>query len=162
MANPFSLQELFSGLEGLTVRCVVSTADGCIVKADGQDSATCPDCGVVSRSRHSRYRRQIRDLPLQGTRVMLDLMIGRWRCRAPKCQRRIFTERLASVVARYARQTNRLTETRTLVGRALGGRPGQHLLSRLGMPVSRHTLLRRVKEAAKSAPPQGGSRNRRG
>jgi transposase len=36
-----------------------------------------------------------------------------------------------------------------LVGRALGGRAGHRLLSRLGMPVSRHTLLRQVKEAAR-------------
>ena len=39
-----------------------------------------------------------------------------------------------------------------LVGRALGGRPGQRLMSRLGMSVSRHTLLRQVIRAA-----QGGT-----
>lgn len=38
-----------------------------------------------------------------------------------------------------------------LVGRALGGRPGQRLLSRLGMPASRHTLLRQVTKAARGS-----------
>ena len=119
----------------------------------GPEQAICPNCGLETRSRHSRYRRQIRDLPLQGMRVILNLKTGRWRCRTPNCRRQIFAERLASVVPRYARQTNRLKETRTLVGRVLGGRPGQRLLSCLGMPTSRHTLLRRIKEAARNAPP---------
>lgn len=131
----------------------MSSIDGWIVEADGQNSAICPGCGVVSRSRHSRYRRQIADLPLQGARVTLNLNVGRWRCRTPECRRQIFAERLPSVVADYARQTNRLTETQTVVGRALGGRPGQRLLDRLGMPVSRHTLLRRVKDAVTRAVP---------
>jgi transposase len=78
---------------------------------------------------------------------MLNLNLARWRCRTPKCRYRIFRERLPSVVARYARHTNRLTETGIAVGRLLGGRPSQGLLSRLGMPVSRHTVLRRVKDA---------------
>jgi transposase len=38
-----------------------------------------------------------------------------------------------------------------LVGRALGGRPGQRLSSRLGMPASRHTLLRQVTRAARDS-----------
>src|SRR4029453_2937412 len=112
-----SYGELFSSLKGLTVHGIMLTEHGWIVEAKGQNSAICPDCGVMSGSRHSRYRRQIRDLPLQGVRVILNLNIGRWRCRTPECRRQIFTERLAFVVAHYARQTNRLTETRTLVGR---------------------------------------------
>jgi transposase len=63
--------------------------------------------------------------------------------------RQIFTERVASVLIPHAQQTNRLAEIRMLVGRALGGRAGQRLLSRLGMPASRHTLLRQVTRAAR-------------
>jgi hypothetical protein len=47
-------------------------------------------------------------------------------------------------VSPHAHQSNRLSDVQRLVGRALGGRPGQRLLSRLGIPVSRHTLLRQV------------------
>ena len=61
--------------------------------------------------------------------------------------RQIFTERVASILIPHAQQTNRLAEIRMLVGRALGGRSGQRLLSRLGMPRSRHTLLRQVTRA---------------
>jgi transposase len=155
MANDLSYQELLRGLEGLRVRSVLSSANGWLVEADGPKSAICPHCARPSRSRHSSYRRRLRDLPLRGVSVTLDLRVGRWRCRTPQCQRRIFTERLPGVLEPYARQTKLLPETRTVVSRALGGRPGARLLWRLGMPVSRHTLLRQLKRAAArhSSPP---------
>lgn len=140
------------------MQAVTSTGNEWVVEAASQGSAHCPGCGVVSRSRHSRYRRQIRDLPFQGARVVLKLHLARWRCRTPECRYQIFTERLPSVVVRYARHTNRLTETGMVVGRLLGGRPSQRLLSRLGMPVSRHTVLRRVKEAVHKSVQRRGVR----
>ena len=79
---------------------------------------------------------------------MLRLRLGRWRCRNDGCERRIFTERLSKVCAPYAQQTKRTGEIITAVGHALGGRPGQRLMSRLGMPVSADTLIRQVKRAA--------------
>ena len=86
---------------------------------------------------------------------MLKLHLSRWRCRTPELSYQIFTEQLPSVVAPHARHTNRLTETGIVLGRLLGGRPSQRLLSRLGIPVSRHTVLRRVKQALhKSAQPK--------
>ena len=36
-----------------------------------------------------------------------------------------------------------------MVGRALGGRPGQRLMSKLGIPLSAETLIRRVKGVAR-------------
>jgi hypothetical protein len=55
---------------------------------------------------------------------------------------------LTSPFIGHSQQTNRLSEVHWLVGRALGGRSGQRLLKRLGMPSSRHTLLRQVIKAA--------------
>jgi hypothetical protein len=42
----------------------------------------------------------------------------------------------------WARRTNRLREVVRLIGHGMGGRPGERLLSRLGMPVSDDTILR--------------------
>ena len=71
------------------------------------------------------------------------------------CERRIFTERPFNVCVPHARQTKRSDEIIAVVGRALGGRPGQRLMGRLGMPLSADTLIRRVKGAARwSALPQ--------
>jgi transposase len=148
MAEKLSYEELLSTLSGLKVRSVVQTEVGWAVEAEGSPSATCPDCGVMSHSRHSRYWRKLRDLPLQGASVTIKVLLGRWRCRRRECLRQIFTERVAGVLLPHSQHTIRLSEVHRLVGRALGGRSGQRLLNRLGMPSSRHTLLRQVIKGA--------------
>ena len=155
MTNQLSHPNFFPDFSKLTLRRVFKTDQGWIMEADGQDSAVCPGCQSVSRSRHSRYWRSLQDLPIQGTPVILRVHVGRWRCRNAGCERRIFTERPFKVCAPHARQTKRSDEIIAVVGRALGGRPGQRLMSRLGMPLSADTLIRRVKGAARwSALPQ--------
>ena len=149
MTNQLSHANLFSDLNNVTLRRVFKTDQGWTIEADGQDSAVCPGCQSVSRSRHSRYWRSLQDLPVQGTPVLLRLHVGRWRCRNTGCKRRIFTERPFNVCAPHARQTKRSDEIIVVVGRALGGRPGQRLMGRLGMPLSADTLIRRVKGAAR-------------
>src|SRR6266567_2748603 len=149
MPKELSYKELFPNLNDLTLRKVVQTGTGWVVEAEGASSACCPSCGVASHSRHSRYWRRLRDLPVQGISVTINLQLSRWRCRSSDCVRQIFTERVASVFIPHRQQTNRLAETRILVGRALGRRAGQRLLSRLGMPASRHTLLRQVTRAVR-------------
>jgi transposase len=115
------------------------------VEAVGNSSAVCPICFTRSRSRHSRYHRKLRDLPVQGSPVMLDLQVGRWRFGNGRCARKIFTERVAKLAMPWARRTNRLQEVVCLIGHGMGGRPGERLLSRLGMAVSDNTILRAVK-----------------
>jgi len=149
MTNQLSHPNFFPDFSKLTLRRVFKTDQGWIMEADGQDSAVCPGCQSVSRSRHSRYWRSLQDLPIQGTPVILRVHVGRWRCRNAGCERRIFTERPFKVCAPHARQTKRSDEIIAVVGRALGGRPGQRLMGRLGMPLSADTLIRRVKGAAR-------------
>ncbi len=64
-------------------------------------------------------------------------------------QRRVFCERLPSVVAVYARKTARLTTVLELIGFALGGEAGARLARELGLGVSPDTLLERIRRAAK-------------
>src|ERR1022692_876206 len=109
MAKKLSYLELLSNLNGLTVRDVVPAELGWVVEAEGSDSALCPGCGVTSHSRHSRYWRKLRDLPLQGASVTLKVQMGRWRCRTRRCSRQIFTERVADVLLPHSQQTNRLS-----------------------------------------------------
>jgi transposase len=146
MTNQLSHVNPFSDLSNVTLRRVFETDQGWIMEAHGQNSAVCPECQSISHSRHSRYWRSLKDLPVQGTQVILRLHLGRWRCRNDGCQRRIFTERLSKVCAPYAQQTKRTNEIISAMGHALGGRPGQRLMCRLGMPVSADTLIRQVKE----------------
>ena len=51
-----------------------------------------------------------------GWAVRLELHVRRFFCPNKACLRQIFTERLPSVVAPYARRTIRLTDLFTLIG----------------------------------------------
>ncbi len=113
--------------------------------ASTHPSASCPVCGHKTARLHSHYRRTVADLPWAGRSVRLSLLVRKFRCSAPECPRRIFAERLASVVEPYARKTTRLQEILRLVGFALGGEGGARLLWRLGMRASPSTLLRYVR-----------------
>jgi transposase len=155
MANNWKSKELLPDPASLKLRSVERGEQGWVVEASCSGSAACPDCGVLSRARHSSYLRHLKDLPIQGVAVKMKLRVGRWRCRNAACERRIFCQRLASVTRKRAQETNRFLEVVQLIGYALGGRPGEQLIARLGLPVSDDTLLRRIKQMAKSRPPSG-------
>jgi hypothetical protein len=59
---------------------------------------------------HSRYRRTLSDVPCTGLTLYLAFRIRRFFCQQSGCSRRIFTERLPTVVAPYARRTRRLSD----------------------------------------------------
>jgi transposase len=120
--------------------------------ATNPPAAPCPDCGALSTARHSSYVRHLRDLPVQGRPVKLLVRVARWRCRNPGCARQIFCQRLDQVAHRHARETKRFGEILQLLGHAVGGRPGERLSTRLGLPISDDTLLRRVKRWARLRP----------
>ena len=109
------------------------------------EEAVCPLCQQRSARIHSRYVRQIADLPWMSCAVRLQLHVRRFFCSNPECARQIFTERLPSVVAPYARRTTRLTEVLTLIGFALGGEAGKHLASGMSLVTSPDTLLRLIR-----------------
>jgi transposase len=75
----------------------------------------------------------------------LKLQVNRWRCRNRCCSVRFFTRSLVGVVEAYARETNRARDLTLLIGHALGGLPGQRLMSRFNMATSDDTILRRLK-----------------
>jgi transposase len=63
-----------------------------------QRSATCPGCQHHSTAVHSSYRRTVADLPMAGTQVLWHLQVRRFFCRQVACARRIFAERVSSLV----------------------------------------------------------------
>src|SRR5437588_1580064 len=116
------------------------------VVATTSSEAFCPLCQSRSERIHSRYVRCVADLPWAGWAVRLELHVRRFFCQNQECLRQIFTERLPSVVAPYARRTTRLTELFTLIGFALGGEAGKRLVDGMGLETSPDTLLRLVRE----------------
>jgi transposase len=115
--------------------------------------STCPICDTWSEAVHSLYQRTIADLPWGRQTVRLHLRVRKFFCRQPTCSRRVFTERLPSMVAPYARRTRRLTEIVCLLAFALGGEPGARIVERLGMATSPATLLRLIRRTAVVAAP---------
>jgi transposase len=109
-------------------------------------TAVCPDCRQASTRVHSRYRRHLTDLPAQGRAIQFQLLARRFFCPVADCPRRIFTERLPDVVAPQERTTQGLHEAHCDIGLALGGEAGARLATRLAMPTSPDTLLRRVRQ----------------
>ena len=108
--------------------------------------ARCPLCGAASRRIHSRYARQVADLPCAGRQVRLRVITRRFVCEVPHCRRRIFAERFGDdVLPNRSRRTARLECIVHHLGLALGGRPAASFAKRLMLPVSNDTLLRVVR-----------------
>ena len=107
-----------------------------------QATAPCPLCTTRARRLHSHYQRTLADLPWAQYRVRLQLRVRKWFCGNRHCRRRIFTERLPTVAAPWARRTLRLARRLVALGVALGGTAGVYLYRKWGLTVSRNTLLR--------------------
>ena len=110
-----------------------------------QTSVSCPLCAIPAARIHSRYTRTLADLPWAQDRVRLQLRVRKWFCHNRHCRRRIFTERLPTVAAPWARCTLRLAHRLLALGVALGGRAGVPLGHAWALAVSRHTLLRELR-----------------
>jgi transposase len=108
-------------------------------------NSTCPDCSQPSDRIHGHYLRPLADLPWATAPIELRLIVRRFRCCTCTCRRQTFAQRLPSVAPLYARTTTRWATTQANTGLVLGGAAGARHLSRHGSPVSRNTLLRRVR-----------------
>ena len=111
-----------------------------------QTRAPCPLCATPARRIHSTYGRTLADLPWAQYRVCLQLRVRKWFCGNRRCRRRIFTERLPTVAAPWARRTLRLAQRLVALGMALGGKAGVPLGHAWAVVVSRNTLLRVLRQ----------------
>jgi len=116
-------------------------------------SVPCPHCAVPARRIHSHYARTLADLPWAAYRVRLQLRVRKWFCRNRACRRRIFTERLPTITAPWARRTLRLAQHLVALAVALGGKAGMRLSQRWGLAVSRNTLLRLLRRQPEPGAP---------
>ena len=135
---------------GLVVETVSDSCDSIILSArSNKGMAECPLCGATSRRIHSRYTRQVADLPCAGKQIRLRVISRRFVCEVSNCRRRIFAERFGEdVLPTRSRRTTRLEYIVHHLGLALGGRPAASFAKRLMLPVSNDTLLRVVRRRA--------------
>ena len=105
----------------------------------------CPSCGAVATRVHSRYERRLADAALGGRRVEIRLRVRRFFCDAADCATRRFAEQIPELTTRYARRSLLLARALEALGLALAGRAAARLARRLGVVVSRTTMLRLVR-----------------
>ena len=113
------------------------------VRTKTQQTA-CPICHAPTEKVHSRYQRTVADVSWGSYQVCLELLAKKFFCHNKNCKRRVFTERLPTIVPPWGRKTERLTTQLTKIGLAMGGLPGSRLTAHLGVKTSRQTLLRLV------------------
>lgn len=101
-------------------------------------------CNSTSQKIHSSYKRIIKDVCWGNYQVCFKLLTQKFFCLNTNCERRIFTQRLPTIVAPWGRRTERLDLQLTKVGLATGGLPGSRLTQHLGVKISRQTILRLV------------------
>ena len=136
MAKSLCAKQLLPLSPLLQAAAVGRDDSGWLVKVDGPEQAACPHCSHRSAARHSRYVRTVKDLPAFGAPVSIQLRVNRFRCLNNGCAAQYFTAGLPGVAARRGRRTCRADTIVLLVGHALGGRPGERLIGRIGLPVS--------------------------
>lgn len=135
LPDPTCLHLMLLDASEATITAVVTTTS---------EEAECPLCHQRSARIHSRSARSRRP-PLDGGAVRLELHVRRFFCLNQECTRQIFTERLPSVVAPYARRTTRLADVFTLIGFTLRGEAGKRLVAGMGLATSPDTLLRLIR-----------------
>ena len=130
LPNGMSIDQVHQSESQLTV-VVISTSA----------SAACPGCGSFSEHVHSQYQRTVKDLPCGGRCVVLRLWVRKFFCLTLTCQRKVFAERLPTLVQPWARATDRLVEALKAIGLAASAEVSERLAPQLGMVVKAPTLL---------------------
>jgi len=135
--------DLVDGVDGTVVIVAHPRARG----------SRCKRCGRVSTRVHSRYRRHLADLPASGQPVEVMLTVRRFFCDHVDCSTCTFAEQVPGLTSPHARRSPGLQAALVAIGLALAGRAGSRLATRLGIGVSRSTLLRLIR--ALPDPPVG-------
>ena len=142
-------QTLVANPDIIRLESFISEPNAIIIVAHSrQKQPLCPNCEQPSASLHSRYQRNVSDLPWHGITVRIRLNTRKFRCRNALCRQKIFCERLPDVVQTYARKTCRLDTALIWLAFALGGEAGARTAKRLRMKTSGDTLLRMIRRAA--------------
>lgn len=72
--------------EQLKITEISETKEKIIIKLVSQTKqGICPCCGVVSEQHHGTYFRRVKDLPMMGKAVTLQIKAFEYNCEEPDC-----------------------------------------------------------------------------
>jgi transposase len=133
---------LLPHLRNVSVSELIRDGQALTIRAHSKSQAVrCPGCGVESSRVHGRYVRRLRDAPVAGARMIIELQVRRFTCRQPGCGRVTFVEQVDGLSAAHSRFSPPLRVALQAIAVALAGRPGARLAGALGIAVGRDTLL---------------------
>jgi DNA-binding NarL/FixJ family response regulator len=89
--------------------------------------------------------RRLADAPVSGRPVEVVLRVRRFFCDNDDCRATTFAEQVPGLTSPRARRTGLLTVMLEAIGLALAGRAGSRLADKLGMVISRDSMLRLVR-----------------
>lgn len=108
-------------------------------------TAQCPCCHKRSHSRHSEYKRKIKDIPLGNCAVCFEVYSHKWLCTNAKCDVKIFTERLPWVSPHH-QMTKRLEELLRTLSLEMNCLAAERACHAMHIPVSHDTILHMLKQ----------------
>jgi transposase len=135
-------QLLFPDARQVRVHDVLRSGQSLLIFAGTGGAGRCPRCRHRSTQVHSHYERYLSDVACGGCAVRIALRVRRFRCPVRRCPCQVFGERLQHVAGPRAQRTVRARDQILQVAFALGGRPGARTARRLGLLVSKSTVLR--------------------
>lgn len=107
----------------------------------------CPYCGHPSDKVHSRYQREVQDLPIQGKRVILLIATRKLFCYNPECQKKTFSERHPFVSIK-GKKTTRLENSILNKSLDVSSISASKLLASEGISISKSSICAMLKKNA--------------
>ena len=107
----------------------------------------CPYCGHTSDKIHSRYQREVQDLPIQGRKVILLITTRKFFCNNPECTKKTFSER-HSFVSMKGKKTVRLEKAILNKSLDISSVNASKLLASEGIRISKSSICMMLKKNA--------------
>jgi len=109
-------------------------------------TAKCSYCGVESSKIHSKYTRELLDLPIAQYKVKLIIEVNKYMCINPKCTHKRFAEVLP-FASEHSKRTARLDEYIREIGLKNSSVEAAKLIGKTHADISNQTVLRVIKKS---------------
>lgn len=110
-------------------------------------TAKCPYCGKASNRIHSRYQREVQDLPIQGKKAVLLVLTRKFFCDNDTCCKRTFSERHPFVDAN-GKRTKRLEKNILFTSSQLSSINASKVLKNSNVDISKSSICVLLKKNA--------------
>ena len=107
--------------------------------------SNCAYCGSASSKVHSKYRRELLDLPIAQYKVKLVIEVKKYICGNPECSHKRFAEQLPFAAER-AKRTSRLDKYIMEMGLKNSSVEAAKIIRKTHADISNQTVLRVIKK----------------